>query len=305
MKKNRRGNRAGVLIVVFLCVALVFAALWGIVTGIAKLMHYGETVTIQTTPEQEQSEETPETVPNLPQKEEDALEKNTYSADGFYEIDGIRFYHGGDWEGVAGVDVSSWQKNIDWTAVKEAGIDFAIIQVGYRGYSEGKLNVDSQFHTHMQGAIDAGLDVGVYFFSQALTPEEAKEEADFVLEQLDGYTLQYPVVFDWEEITTLDDPEVVPRTDEMNMLMLTSCALAFCQTVEEAGYQAGIYFNQAYGYEQLNLLGLKDYTFWLAEYQDAPNFAYHFQMWQYTNEGTVPGIQGPVDLNIAFRKRDG
>ena len=295
MKKKPRGNRAMTLIVVFICVALVFAALWGIVTGIAKLMHYGENATIQQEPE---TEETPSEEPEEVVVEEEALNRNTYNTDGFYNIDGIRYYHGGDLEGVAGIDVSSYQKNIDWQAVKDAGIAFAMIRVGYRGYTTGELDEDDCFQEHMEGALAAGLDVGVYFFSQALTPEEAEEEAEYVLDKISDYSITYPVVFDWEEV------QVQARTDEMNMLMLTSCAQAFCQKVEEAGYRAGIYFNQAYGYEQLNLVSLKDYLFWLAEYDEVPSFAYAFQMWQYTNEGSVPGIEGPVDLNIYFRKRE-
>lgn len=292
MKRKPRGNRVMTLIIVFICVALVFAALWGIVTGIAKLMHYGDNTTIH------QEEAEPEEVQTeVPVEEEAVLPKNSYSADGFYTIDGIRYYHGGDWEGVPGVDVSSYQPTIDWEAVKASGIEFAMIRVGYRGYVSGELVLDETFLQNMEGAVNAGLDVGVYFFSQALNVEEAVEEAEFVLEQLEGRSLQYPIVFDWEEV------QANARTDEMNMLMLTSCALAFCLTVEEAGYEGGIYFNQAYGYSQLNLVSLQDFEFWLAEYDEFPSFAYDFQMWQYTDSGTVPGIEGPVDLNVAFRKR--
>ena len=196
------------------------------------------------------------------------------------------------------MDVSAYQTSVDLSAVKEAGIDFAMVRVGYRGYSSGELDEDDYFLSHLEGAIEAGLHVGVYFFSQALTPDEAREEAQYVLDKIEGYALQYPVVFDWEEM------HVPARTDEMNMLMLTSCAQAFCETVEAAGYRAGVYFNQAYGYGQLNLVSLKDYVFWLAEYADTPSFSYDFQIWQYTNEGQVPGIEGPVDLNIAFHRKD-
>jgi len=297
MKKRSRGNRGVVLVIVFICVALVFAALWGIVTGIEKLMHYGENTTIQ-------KEEAPTDEPGVEEtptpEEEEALEKNLYNADGFYEIDGIRYYHGGDYEGVPGVDVSSYQEDIDWNAVKDAGIEFAIVRVGYRGYKSGELDLDNCFVEHLEGALAAGLEVGVYFFSQALTPEEAAEEAEFVLEQIKDYPITYPVVYDWEEV----DVAGGARTDEMNMLMLTACAEAFCQVVEDAGYEACIYFNQTYGYQQFNLVSLRDHTFWLAEYDPHPSFEYHFDLWQYTNEGTVPGIGGHVDLNIAFQKKN-
>ena len=296
MKKYTHGDRRMTLVIVFICVALAFAVLWGIVTGIEKLMHYGENATIETPPPSSQEPVEPE-LPEIAPEAEEALAKNRYSADGFYERNGIRYYHGGDYEGVPGIDVSSYQEDIDWDAVKESGIEFAIIRVGYRGYKSGELDLDNCFVEHLEGALAAGLEVGVYFFSQALSPEEAKEEAVFVLEQIKDYPITYPVVYDWEEIDGATDA----RTNEMNMLMLTSCAQAFCETIKAGGYEPCIYFNQAYGYQQFNLLSLEEHMFWLAEYDPFPSFAYHFHMWQYTNEGVVPGIEGHVDMNIAFR----
>lgn len=296
MKRNHR--RGGVInwIVVLVCVLLVCAVIWGIVTGINKVMHYSQQATIQEDPILEHdAQEAEQTVPPV----EEDLPKNSYSTDGFYETDGIRYYHGGDYVGVAGVDVSQYQSEIDWQQVRQAGISFAFIRVGYRGYVSGELDLDTAFRSHLDGALAAGLDVGVYFFSQALTPEEAREEAEYVLEQIKDDPITYPIVFDWEEV------QAQARTDEMNMLMLSSCADAFCRTIEEAGYEAAVYFNQAYGYQQFNLVSLKDYQFWLAEYNAAPSFVYDFQFWQYTNEGEVPGIDGPVDLNIAFQRKQG
>ncbi len=291
MKEKKRGGRGLRLLVVFICVALVFAIIWGITTAIAKLTHYSESAVIEATMEKPEKE--PEETPV--EEEEEALPSNTFDPHGFKETDGIRTYSSGDRIGVAGIDVSSYQRDVDWNQVKEAGIEFAMIRVGYRGFETGKLDLDDLFLSHIQGALDAGIEVGVYFFSQALTPEEAREEAEYVLTWIEGYDVTYPVVFDWEEV------EGPARTDEMNMLMLTSCAQAFCEVIEEAGYRPSVYFNQAYGYQQFNLVSLRQYDFWLAEYAPVPSFAYDVQMWQYTNEGTVPGIPGPVDLNIAFR----
>lgn len=292
MKPKKRGRRIFRLIIIFICVALVFAIVWGISTAIAKLTHYGESTTIRS----EQTEPLEEELAPEPEQKEEALPSNLYQAEGFSEENGIRTYAADGVTGIAGIDVSAYQPSIDWTAVKDAGIEFAMIRVGYRGYGSGKLDLDDCFLSHMEGALQAGLDVGVYFFSQALTPEEAKEEAEYVLTWIEGYEITCPVVFDWEEV------EGPARTDEMNMLLLTSCAQAFCETVEAEGYEAGIYFNQAYGYQQFNLVSLRDYIFWLAEYAPTPTFAYDFEMWQYTNEGTVPGVEGPVDLNIWFKK---
>ena len=293
MKRKKRGNRGLRLVIIFICVALLFAVVWGITTVLDRLSRYGDSTVIQSEavdPEQEEE--------NIAQQEEteDPLPPNDYAPDGFDERNGFKIYSSDGIIGVPGIDVSAYQPDIDWAEVKASGIEFAMIRVGYRGYGSGKLDLDDCFLKHMQGALDAGLDVGAYFFSQALTPEEAVEEAEYVLTWIEGYDITCPVVFDWEEV---DAPA---RTDDMNMVMLTSCAEAFCKTVEEAGYEAAVYFNQAYGYQQFNLVSLREYQFWLAEYADVPTFAYDFQMWQYTNEGTVPGINGPVDLNIYFKQ---
>jgi len=228
---------------------------------------------------------------------EQRLPKNVYEADGFYEQNGLLLYDGPDAVGVAGIDVSSYQKSIDWQKVKEAGVEFAMIRLGYRGYTTGNLDLDDYFLENMENAAAAGVKIGIYFFSQALNEEEAREEAAFVINWLRGYDIEYPVVFDWEEV----DAEA--RTDDMKMVMLTNCALAFCEEIEKAGYTPGIYFNQIYGYQILSLPSLENYVFWLAEYNDVPTFAYDFTMWQYTNEGNVPGISGPVDMNICFQKK--
>ena len=293
MKQKKRGNRGLRLVIIFICVALLFAVVWGITTVLDRLSRYGDSTVIQSEAADPEPEEE-----NIAQQEEteDPLPPNDYAPDGFDERNGFKIYSSDGMIGVPGIDVSAYQPDIDWTEVKASGIEFAMIRVGYRGYGSGKLDLDDCFLKHMQGALDAGLDVGVYFFSQALTPEEAVEEAEYVLTWIEGYDITCPVVFDWEEV---DAPA---RTDDMNMVMLTSCAEAFCKTVEEAGYEAAVYFNQAYGYQQFNLVSLREYQFWLAEYADVPTFAYDFQMWQYTNEGTVPGINGPVDLNIYFKQ---
>lgn len=226
----------------------------------------------------------------------EGLDQNTYDLDAFtmdsqgriqYETDGR--------QAVQGVDVSVYQGEIDWQAVADSGIDFAMIRVGYRGYSQGTLQVDERFQANMEGALAAGLDVGVYFFSQATTVAEAEEEADFVLEHIRSYPIRYPVVFDWEFITTGD-----ARTDGMDGQGITQCASAFCELVSVAGYTPMVYFNQDMGYLVYDLKALDASPFWLAEYGSRPDFYYDFEMWQYTHTGTVPGIQGNVDLNLAL-----
>ena len=194
-----------------------------------------------------------------------------------------------------GVDVSTYQNEIDWPAVAADGIEFAILRLGYRGYTEGGLFMDQTFQANLDGALDAGLEVGVYFFSQAITPEEAEEEADYVLSVLDGQALALPIAFDWEPIHNSE-----ARTDGLNGEMLTRCAAAFCKRVEDAGYRPAVYFNQTQGYLHYDLRQLTDYELWLAEYGAAPDFYYHFDLWQYSQSGSVAGIQGDVDLDLWF-----
>ena len=195
-----------------------------------------------------------------------------------------------------GIDVSFYQQEIDWPAVAADGIDFAILRLGYRGYTQGGLMQDKQFGQNLQGALDAGLDVGVYFFSQAITPEEAAEEAGYVLSVLDGAALAYPIAFDWEHVS---EPEA--RTKDLTGEELTQCAKAFCARIREGGYEPAVYFNQTLGYLHYDLRELTDCALWLAEYGSRPDFYYHFDLWQYSHTGTVAGIEGNVDLDLDLR----
>lgn len=194
-----------------------------------------------------------------------------------------------------GIDVSSHQEEVDWQAVKADGIDFVMLRLGRRGYTEGGLFPDDNFEQNLQGALDAGLEVGAYFFSQAVTVQEAEEEAEYVLEALGGRELTFPVAFDWESI-----PGEEARTDGVDGGEMTRCAAAFCKRIADGGYRPAVYFNQTQGYLRYDLRDLAEYELWLAEYGDAPDFYYHFDLWQYSQIGQVDGIQGSVDLNLAF-----
>ena len=198
-----------------------------------------------------------------------------------------------------GVDVSDHQKEIDWAKVAATGMDFAMIRAGYRGYTAGDIYKDAQFEANIQGALSNGMEVGVYFFSQALTPAEAEEEAYQVLEWIQGYPIAYPVVFDWEE-----QDKDGSRTRGADGNTVTACALAFCKVIQDAGYTPMTYGspNKIYR-ERLLLDRLQDYPFWLAHYtiDTAPtSFRYSYQMWQYSSTGSVDGIQGNVDLDICL-----
>lgn len=198
-------------------------------------------------------------------------------------------------ESVLGIDVSTFQKEIDWEQVKAAGIDFAMIRVGFRGYgTTGSLNEDARVRQNYEGATAAGVKVGVYFFSQAINVEEAKEEARFVLDIIKDWDIQMPVAFDWECLA--DDY----RTINVDARTLTDCAKAFCDEVEAAGYDSMIYFNPDQSRYSMNIEELVDYGFWLAMYSEYMTYEYKFDMWQYTKEGSVPGITGNVDINLYF-----
>ncbi|HIT93783.1 MAG TPA: hypothetical protein IAC43_01205 [Candidatus Faecivivens stercoripullorum] len=201
----------------------------------------------------------------------------------------------GERHATLGVDVSYHQGEIDWEAVAADGIQFAMIRCGYRGYGNGDLVTDSCYQGNMQRALDNGLDVGVYFFSQAITEEEAVEEAEYVLSLLEGYTVEMPVVFDMEILQ--DDA----RANNLTSAERAQISKAFCDTIRAAGYTPMIYGNTAYYMSKVDFASLAgEYGIWLAQYYDEPFFPYQFNMWQYTNNGTVDGIAGTVDINLYF-----
>lgn len=193
-----------------------------------------------------------------------------------------------------GIDVAGYQKDIDWNAVKADGIDFAMIRIGYRGATEGMLYVDDYYEDNFNGARAVGLDCGIYFFSQAITTDEAAEEAEFVLDNLDGASLEYPIAFDSEVVTSLGSSRTVELTDEE----LTAIADAFCDRIEAAGYRTLVYGNardlQSYGIDAMTGRGI-----WWAEYDvEAPSHYTDIVMWQYTSAGEVDGISTSVDMNL-------
>lgn len=197
-----------------------------------------------------------------------------------------------------GIDVSYHQGDIDWERVAADGIDFAMIRIGYRGYEEGIMHRDELADEYIKGAQAAGLDVGVYFYSQAVSEEEARQEAVFVCELIKDYEIKYPVVFDWE-LPENEDARTVGTT----MSTLNKCAAAFCSVISENGYTAMIYSNLKMALSKYDMRSLCVYDFWYVEYKDGHNpplYPYEFQMWQYASDGSVDGIDGYVDMNISF-----
>lgn len=198
-----------------------------------------------------------------------------------------------------GIDVSEFQgEEIDWKQVRDAGIEFVIIRLGYRAYGEsGELVLDAMFDRNVQGALDAGLQVGVYFFSQAITASEAVEEAEYVLEHIRTYDIDGPVVYDTEDIKW-----DTARTDINTDVEFTNFCKVFCDIIESEGYDSMIYANLPWMTYTLKMDQLTDYDFWYADYHDLPECPYDYKIWQYSETGAVPGITGNVDLNIWFQE---
>ncbi|MBQ7943554.1 MAG: glycoside hydrolase family 25 protein [Lachnospiraceae bacterium] len=195
-----------------------------------------------------------------------------------------------------GIDVSKYQGNIDWQAVKEDGVEYAFIRLGLRGYESGKVVLDEYFKKNMRGANEAGVKAGVYFFTQAITEEEAIEEAEFVIENLADYDVPYPVVMDVEMITSGDG-----RANNLSMEERTKICIAFCETIKNAGYTPMIYGNIKCFVRMLDMAQLEDYEKWYAFYDNYLYFPYDVSVWQYSESGSVNGIKGDVDMNISFK----
>ena len=200
----------------------------------------------------------------------------------------------------SGIDVSYHNGSIDWESVAEQGYEFVFIRIGFRGWgSAGNVFEDEQFKANLEGAKAAGLDVGVYFFSQALTEEEAAYEAEFVLELLAGTELDLPVVYDPEYILDDEGNKITEaRTSTLSGEQVTKNTLVFCEAVEEAGYEAAFYTNMLSESEVFDMAALSEYTVWYADYNETPQTPYAFEFWQYSESGTVAGIDGEVDLDI-------
>lgn len=193
-----------------------------------------------------------------------------------------------------GIDVSKWQGEIDWDKVKNDGIDFVIIRCGYRGSVTGSLVEDPYFQQNIRGATAAGLQVGVYFFTQAVNEVEAVEEASMVVSLIRDYELTYPVFIDTEGAGGDG------RADSLSVEDRTAVCEAFCTTVENAGFEAGVYASRNWYNKNLETAFLEDFVIWLAEYRSVPLYQGYYQMWQYTSKGSVNGISGNVDMNISY-----
>ena len=219
-------------------------------------------------------------------------------------IDGKRYFFNanGAKASLFGADFSKHQGTIDWASVKQSGVEFVILRAAVRGYgSSGNLVTDSQIAANIKGALSQNIDVGIYVFSQAVTTEEAVEEAERALDIIKGYDIKLPVYFDSEYSGA---PNRTGRADGLTKAERTSLAMAFCETVRKAGYKAGVYASKSFFYNNLDYAALQSrgYEIWLAHYiSSVTDFKYPYNIWQYTSKGSIGGVQSEyADLDIAY-----
>ena len=232
----------------------------------------------------------------LPEYQRVAKHTYNFDEDHYYQDEnGFRYVKDDNGKIISrmGVDVSKHKGSIDWKKVKESGIEFAIIRVGFRGPGEGTLEPDEYAKANVEGALANGLDVGVYFYSQAITEAEAIAEADYVLNFVKDYNINWPIVFDTEYYEREG-----ARGNTTNREQRTAVAKAFLDRIKDAGYQAMLYSSTRWSILNVNRDELADYPFWFAYYGDKPTYRFDFNIWQYTSEGTVPGIKGDCDLDL-------
>lgn len=224
------------------------------------------------------------------------LARNDYDYSGLvYQRPLMKYYENNTRVSYVGVDISKTQDYVDFLELKRAGIEFVMLRLGQRGYSSGEITIDEYFMDNLKRASEAGLDVGVYFFSQAVTVEEAEEEAQFVIDTLSENKIQYPVVFAMDTI-----PNEVSRIDSLDKMERTNIALAFMDKIRENGYFPMVYGDKEWLIQKLSLGSMIGYDVWLSQEMDIPDYPYQFVMWQYTTHGSVAGIAGDANLNICF-----
>ena len=226
----------------------------------------------------------------------DKLAANSYDTAKFvYQNPQMKYYVNGKQASWFGVDISSKQGIVDFEKLKKAGVDFVIIKVGGRGYSSGNIVLDSSYKDYMNGAKNAGLGIGVYFYSQAVDKDEVCEEAETLLELIKDYPVKYPVVFDMESVEG-----DMARTDALDVSTRTELARIFLKTIKAEGYTPMLYGDKEWLVTKLDLEKLQDYDVWLSQEADTPDYPYEYTMWQYNKSGTVSGISGTAGLNISL-----
>ena len=224
---------------------------------------------------------------------------NSYNPDNFVMEDGFLSYYNDEGEKIShiGVDLSYHQEKINWDELENSGIEFVILRCGYRGYSEGGLIEDEKFREYATECNARNIPLGVYFFTQAITVEEAIEEADFVLSIIEEYDISYPVVLDTENVS---DNSARTNTVEITPEFRTDMCVAFMEHVKENGYYPMIYASENWIRRELIPERIQEYDLWAAQYIDKNDYLYDFTIWQYTESGRVPGINEAVDIDVCM-----
>ena len=226
------------------------------------------------------------------------LKKNTYDFTNLEEKAGLRRYmENGKKISYVGVELSKQNGDVNFNSMKAAGVDYVMIRLGGRGYSTGQISLDENFKKNIEGAAAAGLDIGVYFYSQAISQEEAIQEVNFVIQNLEPYraNVKYPIAFDMEFVAN-----DTARIDSLTKDEKTNIATSFLESVKAAGYVPMIYGDKEWLIKEIDLARLQSYDVWLVQEQELPDYPYQFTMWQYSTEGVVNGVSGDANLNISF-----
>lgn len=226
------------------------------------------------------------------------LAKNTYDFTKIEEKAGLkRYMENGRKISYVGVDISKQTGSVNFASLKAAGVDYVMIRLGGRGYSTGQITLDESFVENIEGAIAEGLDVGVYFYSQAISQDEAVQEANFVVQNLEPYrnSIKYPVAFDMEFVANDE-----ARIDGLSREDRTTIAVSFMDGIKASGYIPMFYGNKEWLIKEVDLAKLQDYDVWFAQETDIPDYPYQYAMWQYSSTGVVNGIKGDASLNICF-----
>ena len=211
------------------------------------------------------------------------------------DVDGRLTYSDNKREAITGVDLSKYNGDVDFAKAKEAGIEFAMLRLGSRGYGTGVISLDEKFVHYAQNAALNNIPIGAYFYSQAITEAEAVEEANYIVGAIGGFTVKYPIAIDLETVT-----EDEARTAKLTVKERTAIVKAFCDTVKSFGYKPAIYATRDMLIAGLDLEELQGIDTWLADYTRPTDYPYKFTMWQYTNKGKIDGINGEVDLDLSF-----
>ena len=236
---------------------------------------------------------------------DNSLKMHSYDLNKFIRKGNLMSYEDESYTSRVGIDVSHHQLVKDWNQVKAEGVDFAFIRIGARGYGDaGGFIKDKQFEYNLVNAKKAGIDVGVYFYSQALNEKEALEEAEYVLNNLKGRKLDLPVIYDPEHVYDKDNVTLIGRNSKVTKEQFTKNSVTFLKKIEEAGYRGGIYANMLWQTGEYDLSKLQNYPMWFADYEKKPQSPYDFEYWQYTSTGKLKAIEGStVDMNIQLIKK--